>query len=191
MVRPERLPRGRKGSAPSWWMPWPVVALVVVTVANYVWQVPYYLHFYGRFGTSPGGLTVPLLLTFLWFLLATVLLVTRRRGGVPVMASFLVVEALFYLVHNLSGAAGRDLPRRRRRAPRRLIAGLRQHRGRSLLPGVAVRHPPTEPVRRSTHHQQPLRTGRPGPGQGRGCPLRSRERRCSHAARGAFQHAGG
>ncbi|GGH98373.1 hypothetical protein GCM10007170_30760 [Arthrobacter liuii] len=91
-------------------MPWPVVALVVVTVANYVWQVPYYLHFYGRFGTSPGGLTVPLLLTFLWFLLATVLLVTRRRGGVPVMASFLVVEALFYLVHNLSGAAGRDLP---------------------------------------------------------------------------------
>jgi hypothetical protein len=26
------------------------------------------------------------------------------------MASFLVVEALFYLVHNVSGAAGRDLP---------------------------------------------------------------------------------
>lgn len=71
---------------------------------------PYYLHFYGRFGTSPGGLTVPLLLTLVWFLVATVLLVTRRRGGVPVMASFLVVEALFYLVHNVSGAAGRDLP---------------------------------------------------------------------------------
>jgi len=82
----------------------------VVTVANYVWQVPYYLHFYGRFGKSPGGLTVPLLLTFVWFLVGTALLVTRRRGGVPVMASFLVVEALFYLVHNLSGAAGRDLP---------------------------------------------------------------------------------
>jgi hypothetical protein len=40
----------------------------------------------------------------------TVLLANRRRAGVPVMASFLVVEALFYLVHNLSGAAGRDLP---------------------------------------------------------------------------------
>ena len=26
------------------------------------------------------------------------------------MAPFLVVEALFYLVHNLTGAAGRDLP---------------------------------------------------------------------------------
>src|SRR6478609_5625069 len=94
----------------SWWAPWPVVALVVVTVANYVWQVPYYVHFYGRFGRSPGGLTVPLVLTFVWFVVATALVVTRRRGGVPVMASFLVVEALFYLVHNLSGAAGRDLP---------------------------------------------------------------------------------
>ncbi|HSN10865.1 MAG TPA: hypothetical protein VLS51_01995, partial [Propionibacteriaceae bacterium] len=85
------------------------MVLVVLTVANYVWQVPYYLHFYGRFGVSPGGLTVPLVLTFLWFLVAAVLMVTRRRGGVPAMASFLVVEALFYLVHNVSGAAGRDL----------------------------------------------------------------------------------
>ena len=93
----------------SWWAPWQVVVLVVLTVANYVWQVPYYLHFYGRFGVSPGGLTVPLVLTFLWFLVAAVLMVTRRRGGVPAMASFLVVEALFYLVHNVSGAAGRDL----------------------------------------------------------------------------------
>jgi hypothetical protein len=82
----------------------------VVTVANYVWQVPYYVHFYGRFGRSPGGLTVPLVLTFVWFVVATALVVTRHRGGVPVMASFLVVEALFYLVHNLTGAAGRDLP---------------------------------------------------------------------------------
>ncbi len=101
---------GERAQAPSLWMPWQVVALVVLTVANYVWQVPYYLHFYGRFGKPPGGLTVPLLLTFVWFLVGTVLLVTRRRGGVPVMAAFLVVEALFYLVHNLTGAAGRDLP---------------------------------------------------------------------------------
>ena len=93
----------------SWWAPWQVIALVVVTVANYVWQVPYYLHLYGRFGIPPGGLTVPLLLTFLWFLVATVLLVTRRPGGVPALASFLVLEALFYLVHYVSGAAGRDL----------------------------------------------------------------------------------
>lgn len=98
-----------KTTGSSWWMPWPVIALIVVTVTNYLWQVPYYLHFYGQFGTSPGGLTIPLVLTFLWFLVATVLLVTRRRGGVPVVASFLVVETLFYLVHNVSGAVGRDL----------------------------------------------------------------------------------
>lgn len=56
-----------------------------------------------------AGLTVLLLLTFVWFLVACVLLVTRRPGGVPAMVSFLVVETLFYLVHNVSGAAGRDL----------------------------------------------------------------------------------
>lgn len=93
-----------------WWMPWPVQVLAVVTVANYVWQLPYYQHFYGRFGRAPAGLTVPLVLTFVWFVVGTALLVTRRRGGVPVLSSFLVTEALFYLVHNLSGAAGRDLP---------------------------------------------------------------------------------
>jgi hypothetical protein len=93
-----------------WWTPWPVLALIGVTVANYVWQVPYYQHFYGQHGHAPGGLSIPLVLTFLWFVAGTWLLVTRRRGGVPVLASFLVVEAVFYLVHNLSGAAGRDLP---------------------------------------------------------------------------------
>lgn len=101
--------RAQSGSSPSW-APWQLKALVVVTVSNYVWQVPYYLHFYGRFGEAPGGLTGPLLFTFAWFAVGTALLVARRRGGVPVMASFLVVEALFYLVHNLTGAAGRDLP---------------------------------------------------------------------------------
>ena len=108
-ARRTRPPEGDQPASSSRWMPWQLKVLVVLTVANYAWQVPYYLHFYGRFGKSPGGLTVPLLLTFVWFLVGTVLLVNRRRGGVPVMAPFLVVEALFYLVHNLTGAAGRDL----------------------------------------------------------------------------------
>ena len=90
--------------------PWPVLALTAVTVANYVWQVPYYQHFYGQRGHAPGGLWIPLVLTFFWFLVGTWLLVTRRRGGAPVLASFLIVEAAFYVVHNLSGAFGRDLP---------------------------------------------------------------------------------
>jgi hypothetical protein len=91
-------------------VPWPVLALTAATVANYVWQVPYYQHFYGRQGVAPGGLWIPLVLTFLWFLTGTWLLVARRRGGAPVLAAFLVVEAAFYVAHNLSGAAGRDLP---------------------------------------------------------------------------------
>ncbi len=102
-------PAWQRGGRSSLWLPWHLVALFVVTVANYVWQVPYYLHFYGQFGKAPAGLTVPLLLTFVWFLLGTALVSTRRRGGVPVLASFLVVEVLFYLVHNLTGAAVRDL----------------------------------------------------------------------------------
>jgi hypothetical protein len=97
-------------SAKTWWSPWPVLALIVVTVANYVWQIPYYQHFYGVQGHAPDGLWIPLVLTFLWFLAGTWLLVTRRRGGAPVLASFLVVEAAFYVGHNLSGAAGKDLP---------------------------------------------------------------------------------
>ncbi|MCD0484763.1 hypothetical protein LO771_20790 [Streptacidiphilus sp. ASG 303] len=84
-------------------------ALVVVTVANYVWQVPYYLHFYGSHGRAPGGLWVPLVATGLWFAAGAVLYARGARGGGAVLGSFLVVEVLFYLLHNATGAAGRDL----------------------------------------------------------------------------------
>ncbi len=98
------------GSVRGLWAPTPVIALVIVTVANYAWQVPYFIHFYGKTGHAPGGLTVPLVLTFVWFAVGVALLVSRRRGAMPVLSSYLVVEAVFYLVHNLSGAFGRDLP---------------------------------------------------------------------------------
>lgn len=55
-------------------------------------------------------LVVPLALTLMWFLLATLLLAGRRRGGVVVMSVYLVTEAGLYLLDNLSGALGRDLP---------------------------------------------------------------------------------
>jgi hypothetical protein len=51
-----------------------------------------------------------LALTLMWFLLATLLLAGRRRGGVVVMSVYLVTEAGLYLLDNLSGALGRDLP---------------------------------------------------------------------------------
>jgi hypothetical protein len=96
-------------SGARWWFPGPSRALIVVTLANYVWQVPYVLHFSAHTGRAPSGLVVPLALTLMWFLLATLLLPGRRPGGVVVMSVYLVTEAGFYLLHNLSGARGRDL----------------------------------------------------------------------------------
>jgi hypothetical protein len=84
-------------------------ALAAVTIANYAWQVPYYVHFYGSHGRAPRGLYLPLVLTGCWFVLGFVLYIRGTRRGVAVLASFLVVEVAFYLVHNVSGAAGRDL----------------------------------------------------------------------------------
>ncbi|MDT0466863.1 hypothetical protein [Streptomyces gibsoniae] len=83
--------------------------LVLVTVANYLWQVPYYLHFYGSHGRAPGGLWVPLVVTGCWFAAGASLYAHCARGGAAALGSFLVVEVLFYVVHNATGAAGRDL----------------------------------------------------------------------------------
>lgn len=75
-----------------------------------MWQVPYFLYFPTRTGRAPSGLVLPLALTLMWFLLATLLLAGRRRGGVVVVSVYLVTEAGFCLLHDLSGALGRDLP---------------------------------------------------------------------------------
>jgi hypothetical protein len=82
---------------------------VVTTVINYVWQIPYYLHFYGSHRRAPAPLAVLLLVTFAWFVVAAVLLFRGKRGGFTWMVSFLVVEVGFYFVHNASGAFLLDL----------------------------------------------------------------------------------
>lgn len=84
-------------------------ALVLVTTVNYLWQVPYYLHFYGSHGRTPRGLWVPLVVTGCWFATGAAMYTRRTRGGTAVLGSFLLVELLFYVVHNATGAAGRDL----------------------------------------------------------------------------------
>lgn len=83
--------------------------LVLVTVANYLWQVPYYLHFYGSHGRAPGGLWAPLVVTACWFAAGASLYARGARGGATALGSFLLVEVLFYVVHNATGAVGRDL----------------------------------------------------------------------------------
>jgi hypothetical protein len=53
---------------------------------------------------------VLLIITLAWFVAAIVLFTRRSRGGTTLLASFLTAEAMFYVLHNLSGAFGRDLP---------------------------------------------------------------------------------
>ncbi len=87
-----------------------IAALTTATLANYVWQVPYAIHQYGLGWIGFPRLSVLLIVTLAWFVAATVLFTRRRRGGTTLLASFLAAEALFYVLHNVSGAFGRDLP---------------------------------------------------------------------------------
>jgi len=87
-----------------------VATLTTVTLANYAWQVPYAVHQYGRSWIGLPRLSMLVIITLAWFAAAIVLFTRRRRGGTALLASFLTTEALFYVVHNFSGAFGRDLP---------------------------------------------------------------------------------
>lgn len=85
--------------------------LLVVTLVNYVAQIPYYLVlYYLPHGTAPSARSVALLgLTLAWFLLGYTALRARRGWGRPVLLGFLCVEALFYLRAFLSGAVAHQL----------------------------------------------------------------------------------
>ncbi|WP_319460111.1 hypothetical protein [Micromonospora sp. RTP1Z1] len=83
---------------------------VAVTIGNYVWQIPYYMHFYAVRGRSPAPFSIMFLVTFAWFAVAAFLLYRRRRGGFTTMVSFLALLTGFYILHNLSGAFLADLP---------------------------------------------------------------------------------
>jgi hypothetical protein len=87
-----------------------LIGLTAATVANYVWQIPYAVHQYGSSWVGLPRLSGLLVVTLVWFLVGLMQYVRHQRGGDVVLASFLAVEALFYLVHNLTGAAGHDLP---------------------------------------------------------------------------------
>ena len=79
--------------------------LVAVTLLDYVAQVPYYVH--NDFTVShplPAFRAVGLLgLTLIWFLAGLRLYRSGDRWGYPLLLSYLVVEAVFYLETLLSG----------------------------------------------------------------------------------------
>jgi hypothetical protein len=100
-------PAGRLGG--THWAPTVFWLFVGTTVANYIWQIPYYVHFYAVQGRWPAPLAVMFLVTFAWFAVAAFLLYRRRRGGLASMVAFLVVLVGFYVLHNISGAFVVDL----------------------------------------------------------------------------------
>jgi hypothetical protein len=75
-IERRHVPRPAGGVASAAW------ALAAVTVANYAWLVPYYVHFYGSRGWAPSGLYLPLVLTGCWFALGFVRYIRGMRGGV-------------------------------------------------------------------------------------------------------------
>jgi hypothetical protein len=68
------------------------------------------VHQYGRRWDALAALSVPLILTGVWFAVAMVATVRARPGGRTALASFLVTEVAFYAVHNASGAFAADMP---------------------------------------------------------------------------------
>ena len=75
-----------------------LVPLVAITLVNYAAQVPYYLHNdYSPHHVLPGVRAVALLAaTLAWFALGLAGFMRHRRWGLPVLASFLAAEAIFY-----------------------------------------------------------------------------------------------
>src|SRR6266700_3555594 len=91
------------------WAPWAYWLFVAATAANYLWQIPYYVHFSAVRGSAHAPLAVLLPVTFAWFAAAAVQVYRRRPRGVRWMVAFLIVEIGFYIVHNASGSFARDL----------------------------------------------------------------------------------
>ena len=66
-----------------------------VILANYVAQVPYGIHLYGR--AAPGHGWLFLLVTLAWFVAVFWLLIRRKAAGYWLTLSFLITDFDFYL----------------------------------------------------------------------------------------------
>ena len=82
-----------------------VIILFLLILANFLAQIPYYLHLY----YNPNNLLAQLrggfllLIVFAVFLLASILLFKRTVIGYWLMVTFLAVEFLFYAWNTLGG----------------------------------------------------------------------------------------
>jgi hypothetical protein len=82
-----------------------LIPMAAVTLTNYAAQVPYYLHNdYSPHHLLPGVRALDLLgVTLAWFALGLAGFMRQRRWGFAVLASFLVVEAVFYAGNFVTG----------------------------------------------------------------------------------------
>ena len=76
-----------------------------VLLANFIAQVPYFIHLYYSPQHPLPDLRASLLLgsVFVWFLVSFVLLIFRQRAGYYLLICYLAVEFLFYLWNVISG----------------------------------------------------------------------------------------
>ena len=84
----------------------PLRFLLLVTLTNYIAQVPYYLYnYYFPYHVLPTLSGMILLgLTLIWFVAGYVGFQRKYRYGYALLLSFLFVEALFYLHSFIFGA---------------------------------------------------------------------------------------
>lgn len=78
-------------------------SLLAVVLANYLAQIPYYLHLYyfPHRAAPPLGGSLLLLATLIWFLVGCIRLARGSRAGYWVLLSFLIVEVAFYVYNML------------------------------------------------------------------------------------------
>jgi hypothetical protein len=81
--------------------------LLWFVIADFLAQIPYYLHnYYFRSHAAPSVSAIVLLgATLAWFLVGYIALRARKRYGFWLLLGFLVIEGLFYLVTLVSGIA--------------------------------------------------------------------------------------
>ena len=76
--------------------------LFIVVIANFIAQIPYYLH---QYHTPPSTIgTLLLLAVLVWFLLGFTWVWQGKTKGYAVMIAFLITEFLFYLSTQITQA---------------------------------------------------------------------------------------
>ncbi|MDB5167683.1 MAG: hypothetical protein JWN26_828 [Candidatus Saccharibacteria bacterium] len=79
-----------------------LLILLVVVLADFIAQIPYYLHQYHTPPSISGSLL--LLAVLAWFLFGFILLWHRKAKGYLLIIVFLVIEFLFYLSTQITQA---------------------------------------------------------------------------------------